>query len=183
MSAADTRCQRDFLPGPCTEQHLKPLLTVARGKNFRCPLHPEHVKFSINAGDGRQRVVFCCNDGRCHDNELTELRAALVALGADESCLGNYGKRKPAPTVVPARFTAPETDPRIAKWEAVHMLPANLNGSLLRMCIQAISECDGKPSCDPWDLLPAESKPFYALAERTGLGNYKYNLFKAFLAM
>lgn len=185
MAPADKRCERGLLPGPCNEQHLKPLLTPARGKNFRCPLHPEHVKFSINPGTA-QRIVFCCNDGKCHESELNALRQAIEDLGGGDSCLGNYGKRKPAPsTWQPVRLAPLPPDPRIAKWEAVYALPTNLNGSLYRMCVQAIKELpdDAKPTGDPWELLSSEPKPFYALAERSGLGNYKYNLFKTFIAM
>jgi hypothetical protein len=174
------RCHADRDPKACQEQCIIPLLGEAKGRNGnrRCPAHDDDdPSLSINPGTKGMRMVWCCGAG-C---PAEDVRTALLAHGADPSCLGRYGtpKRAPAPGT-PYRGTDSATMAAAKRWYAVQKLP-DINGSLLRMCIQALGEGDGDLPGDPYRLLPVNSDDFYALAKRAGVGKYRYQLFEKWL--
>ena len=69
------------------------------------------------------------------------------------------------------------------RWHAALSLPTDLAGSLLRMCIQALSEGDGDLPGDPCKLLPVDRDDFLALALRAGIERgYAYRVFRQWMA-
>jgi hypothetical protein len=194
VAALDQRpCKLDKLPGPCCDQHVRPELERVRGKttSFHCPIYHEHETFGIKPGDKGARIVWGCIEGgpRHGTGTCTRglLRRALLDLGIDKTCLGGLGKYDPDFTgdIAPSAWRPRQqlVDPLIItkaqKYDALDEIPFAIQGRLRDMCERAIRECEsGHVTADPWELLPAESKPFYALAGRSGIpGNYKYRLF------
>jgi hypothetical protein len=178
----NSRCAHGRDPAACSVLCLGALLPRgAHGDDHNrvCPCHDDRrASLSINPGD-IQRIVWNCGAG-C---SAEDVRAALERLGADSSCLGGYG--------LPKRLVQPGMriqghDPVLVanskRWFAVLKLPADLNGSLLRMCIQAISEGDGDLPPDPGVLLPTGKGEFAALAKRAGIEkHYRYQLYRRWI--
>ena len=179
--------------GRCYDLHVAiPALGVPSGRrglqSYRCPV-PEHAdrkkKCSINAGTGGQWMVWrCWSEPAC---SIEAIRGALSDLGIDDDCLGGYARPGYRPPVIvrsasdPAEYASAIADQK--RYHAVRKLPADLNGALLRMCIQAIDECDGEISSEPLALLPVNSDDFYALASRSGIERrYKYQLYKNWIS-
>jgi hypothetical protein len=174
-------CHLGATPNPCAWDHVASHVPRGRegSRSVRlCPCHDDR-KASISINPGRvHRVVWHCG-AECDPGDI---RAALLDLGVDETCLGRYGLSKRA--VVPGlRVTSADlaTVADAKRWQAMRKLPAALDFKLYRMCVQAISEGDGDLPGDPLMLLPVNSTDFYALAARTGLGRYKYELFGRWL--
>jgi hypothetical protein len=146
--------------------------------NRLCPAHDdEHASLSVNPGTKGMRMVWCCGAG-CSPEIV---RDALLDLGIHPSCLGNYGNRRESSAFprAPRAESAVLADAR--RWHAVAKLP-DINGSLLRMCIQAIGEGDGDLPGDPCTLLPVNRDDFCALASRAGLDpKYRYRLYRKWL--
>lgn len=186
--APDPWCREGQPARVCRERHYAPYLTRApTGSDYLCPV-PEHAdrhaSLSINPGDRGMWMVWCCHGG-C---EPGIVRDALVHLGVDPKCLGRYGlpKRAPAPGM-PARAGADSTIFAAAKrsYAMAKLAGSDLgNASLLKMCLQAISEGDGDLPGDPVRLLPADFSEFVALARRTGIERrYSYQLFRKRIAL
>jgi hypothetical protein len=175
----ESLCHLRLAPNPCAWDHVAS--HVAKGsegsRSVRlCPCHDDR-KASLSINPGRvHRVVWHCG-AECDPGDI---RAELLALGVDETCLGRYG--------LPKRLAQPGVriigqDPALVvaakRWHAIDKLPHDLNGKLLVMCIQAIRDGDGDLPGDPLILLPVNSDDFYALADRAGIDSkYKYRLFK-----
>ena len=161
---------------------LPPALPKGREGNRSvrlCPVHDDRkASLSINPGNVH-RVVWHCG-AECDPGDI---RAALLGLGVDESCLGRYGLPKRA--VVPGMRVSGVSPGIVAdakRWQAVRKLPTTLNGKLYLMCVQAISEGDGDLPPDPLVLLPVNADDFYALAKRAGIERrYRYELYKRWL--
>ncbi len=176
MAARDkSRCHRGLTPNPCAWDHVAAVLTkgIDGSKSCRlCPCHDDRrASLSINPGQ-IQRVVWHCG-AECDPGDI---RDGLLSRGVDESCLGRYGL--PKRLAVPGLRLSPP-DPDAKRWRAVRKLPPGLNGKLLVMCIQAISDGDGDLPGDPIGLLPVIADDFYALADRAGIdAKYKYRLYK-----
>jgi hypothetical protein len=170
-------------PDECSASCLAALLPrgAGGGKHYRlCPCHDDsRASLSINAGTKGMRIIWCCGAG-C---SFEDVCAALESRGADPSCLGRYGlpKRLAQPGM---RITG--QDPALVaaakRWYAVAKLPASLNGSLLRMCIQALSEGNGDLPGDPYELLPVNRDDFLALAKRAGIERgYAYRVYRQWM--
>ena len=178
----DSLCHLGATPNPCAWDHVAS--HVARGREGSrsvrlCPCHDDG-KASLSINPGRvHRVVWHCG-AECSE---TDIRAALLDLGVHESCLGRYGlpmhcrprpaHRRPGSALVAAA----------KRYEAILKLPGDLNGSLLRMCIQALSEGGGDLPGDPYELLPVNLDDFRALAGRAGIERgYAYRVFRQWMA-
>jgi len=171
-------CHGGLLPTPCRRQHILTELGPAQGRNYHCPAHDDHhASYSINPGTA-VRMVWHCQAG-C---EPAVVRDALLALGINESCLGRYGTGRSQPGAPMPRTADRATVSDARRFRAVRKLP-ELNGALLRMCIQAISEGDGNLPGDPERLLPGDCKGFAALASRAGIGRtYAYTLYRRWIS-
>lgn len=175
-------CHLGTLPGPvCSYDHVAAVLPKGiqgSRSNRLCPCH-EDRKASLSINPGRiHRVVWHCG-AECSE---ADIRDALLDRGVHPSCLGNYGL--PRRAIQPGMQIAGYDPVLVAgakRWHAVQKLPADLNGSLRQMCIQAIAEGDGDLPGDPLRLLPVNSDDFYALAKRAGVGRYRYQLFAMWL--
>lgn len=161
--------------------------STGRG-SYRCPVpgHADHRKsFSLNPGDKGKWMVWHCH-AACTD---ADVRDTLLSLGIDEKCLGSfgidYGERAPRPgapyrnSADPATFAATKRSHAMAK-----LIGCDLNNaSLLKMCLQAISDGDGDLPGDPARLLPTDHAEFIALARRTGIERrYRYELAKKWIS-
>lgn len=184
MAARDeSLCHLSLAPNPCAWDHVAS--HVARGSEGSrgvrlCPCHDDR-KASLSINPGRvHRVVWHCG-AEC---DPSDIRAALLDLGVDESCLGRYGLPKRA--VVPGLRVLGQDPALVAdakRYHAILKLPAELNGSLLRMCIQALSEGGGDLPGDPYELLPVNLDDFRALAMRCGIERgYAYRVFRQWMA-
>ena len=170
-------------PNPCAWDHVAAALAPGRegSRSVRlCPCHDDR-KASLSVNAGRiVRVVWNCG-AECDPGDV---RAALLDLGVDESCLGRYGL--PKRTAVPGLRIVGQDPALVAaakRYEAILKLPGDLNGSLLRMCIQALSEGDGDLPGDPYKLLPVNRDDFLALALRGGIERgYAYRVFRQWMA-
>jgi hypothetical protein len=180
----ETPCYLGVMPDPCAYDHIAIRVPIGREgtKSVRqCPCHVDRkASLSINPGKRGQRIVWHCGAG-CDPGDI---RAALSGLGVHESCLGRYGLPK-RPAVPGMRITT--ADPALVadakRWNAVLKLPADLHGSLIRMCIQALSEGDGDLPPDPFELLPVNRDDFLALAKRAGIERgYSYRVYRQWLA-
>ena len=184
MAARDeSRCHLGLTPNPCAWDHVAAMLpkgVEGSRSNRLCPCHDDR-KASLSINPGRiQRVVWNCG-AECDPGDI---RAELLARGVHESCLGRYG--------LPKRAIAPGLrvqghDPVLVaaakRYYAIVKLPADLNGSLLRMCIQAIIEGDGDLPGNPYELLPVDRDEFLTLAQRAGVERgYAYRVFKQWMA-
>lgn len=130
-------------------------------------------------------MVWHCH-AACTDSDV---RAALVDLGIDEGCLGSFGidyaARVPRPrepyrnSADPATFAAAKRSHAMTK-----LIGCDLgNASLLKMCLQAISDGDGDLPGDPARLLPTDFAEFIALAARTGIERrYRYELARKWIS-
>ena len=183
MAARDeSLCHLNTTPNPCAWDHVAAALArgIEGSKSVRlCPCHDDR-KASLSVNPGRvHRVVWHCG-AECDPGDI---RAELLALGVDESCLGRYGLSKHL--AVPGLRVVGLDRATIAdakRYRAILKLTgAGLDFKLYRMCVQAISEGDGDLPADPLVLLPVNSSDFYALASRAGLGRYKYELFGRWL--
>jgi len=178
----ESRCHLGLTPNPCAWDHVA--ARVPRGregtKSVRlCPVHDDRkASLSINPGNVH-RVVWHCG-AECDPGDI---RAALLDLGVDESCLGRYGLPKRA--IVPGmRVTYADLAmvADVKRYQAIRKLPADLNGKLRLMCEQAIAEGDGDLPADPLVLLGVNADDFYGLADRAGIdAKYKYRLFKQWI--
>lgn len=179
---ADRICINGHDPATCCDLDIRDRLGGhGKGKyKWHCPAHDDtRPSLSINPGTQGMRIVWHCKAG-C---SAEAVRAALLKLGIDESCLGTYGSsrgmREPSRG---SHQTARDLDAR--RWHAVAKLDRGLNGSLLVMCIQAIAESDGDVSGDAAQLLPVGNRDdFIALAVRSGIDRkYCYRLYRKWLA-
>lgn len=184
MAARDeSRCHLGLTPNPCAWDHVA--ARVAKGREGSrsvrlCPCHDDR-KASLSINPGRvHRIVWNCG-AECDPGDI---RAALLDLGVDESCLGRYGL--PKRTVVPGLRLVGQDPALVAnskRYHAIVSLPGDLNGSLRLMCIKAISEGDGDLPGDPYKLLPVNRDDFLALALRSGIERgYAYRVFKQWMA-
>ena len=180
-SAPIRRCPNGHDAATCADL-IAALFPRGKGgtkRNRLCPCHDDtEASLSFNPGTKGMWLVWCCGAGCSHEG----IRAEALDRGADPGCLGNYGLPKRA--IQPGmRITGydPVLVASAKRWHAIQKLPADLNGSLLQMCIQAIGEGDGDLPGDPFRLLPVNSDDFYALAKRAGLGRYRYQLFAKWL--
>jgi hypothetical protein len=177
-------CHLGLTPEDCAVRHVAAQLgkgIEGDDHNRLCPAHDDRkASLSINAGSRGMRIVWCCGAG-C---DAADVRAGLLAHGVDESCLGRYGLPKRA--IVPGMRIIGQDAALVAdskRYHAIRKLPGDLNGSLLRMCIQAISEGGGDLPGDPYRLLPVNRDDFLALAQRTGLERgYAYRVFRQWMA-
>lgn len=178
MAREDWPCHEGLQQPECRRRHIITELRAApNGRNFHCPVaaHADHhASFSINPGDV-VRMVFSCKAG-CDPGDIRE---ALLGLGIHESCIGKYGSpRRNLPGAPMPRTADAATVADARRFQAVLKLPADLNGALLHMCIQAIADGDGNLPGDPLRLLPADCKEFVALAQRAGVKRtYAYTIF------
>jgi len=164
----NSRCARDRDPAACSVLCLAALLprgVSGDDHNRLCPCHDDRrASLSINPGDV-VRIVWHCGAG-CDPEDV---RAALEALGAGESCLGTYGLPKRA--IVPG-LRIPGHDPvmvaDVKRYHAILKLPVDLAGHFYKMCVVAIAEGDGDLPGDPFRLLPDTRAEFIALARRCG---------------
>lgn len=174
----------------CYTNHVAiPALGPATGRgSFRCPVpdHADHRKsFSLNPGTKGKWMVWHCH-AICTD---ADARAALLELGIDAQCLGSFGLdyagREPRPGT-PYRSTADLSTFAAAKraHAMAKLIGCDLNNaSLLKMCLQAISDGDGDLPGDPVRLLPTDQAEFIALARRTGIERrYRYELAKKWIS-
>ena len=175
-------CHLGLNPDPCAYEHVAARVPKGREgdkSNRLCPCHDDR-KASLSINPGKiHRIVWCCG-AECDPGDI---RAELLGLGVDESCLGRYG--------LPRRLAVPGMrvqghDPALVadakRWHAVAKLPRSLNGKLYRMCVQAISEGDGDMPGDPFVLLPGNQAAFLALAKRTGIERgYAYRVYEQWL--
>jgi hypothetical protein len=178
----ESLCHLGATPNPCAWDHVAS--HVAKGsegsRSVRlCPCHDDR-KASLSINPGRvHRVVWHCG-AECSE---ADIRAALLDLGVDETCLGNYGLPKRAPR--PGMRIIGQDPALVADAKRYHAIlklaDAGLDFKLYRMCVQAISEGEGDLVPDPLLLLPVNSTDFYGLASRAGLGRYKYELFGRWL--
>jgi hypothetical protein len=140
-----------------------------RGQNRECPAC--HANFSINPAD----VPKVWMVGYCHAGcDAADIRQRLLGLGIPELCLGRFGQPSSSQTATApvqrsgidsASLAAIRRDQLYAKLAGSDLT----NGSLLRMCIQAVSESNGDVPPDPEHLLPRDHGEFIALAKRTGI--------------
>ena len=70
------------------------------------------------------------------------------------------------------------------RWQAIRKLPAKLDGKLMRMCVQALSEGGGDLPGDPYDLLPGQQRTTsLALAIRSGIERgYAYRVYRQWMS-
>ena len=183
MATRDTSiCHLGHSPDPCAYDDVAshvPKGSEGNRSNRLCPCHDDR-KASLSINPGKiHRVVWHCG-AECDDGDI---RAALLDLGVDPSCLGRFGlpKRQVQPGMRIAGYD-PALVAAAKRWYAAAKLPHNLSGHLLKMCIQAISEGDGDLPGDPFRLLPVNSDDFKALAARTGIErSYRYKLYRQWL--
>lgn len=182
LARDESPCHLGLMPDRCAYEHVAVRVPIGlQGtKSVRqCPCHVDRkASLSINPGH-TQRVVWRCG-AECSE---ADIRDALLDLGVHESCLGRYGL--PKRLVVPG-LRVQGYDPALVadakRLAAILKLPRDLNGKLLVMCIQAISEGDGDLPGDPFVLLPVNADDFYALADRAGIDSkYKYRLYKQWI--
>jgi hypothetical protein len=159
-------------PARCAVTDIAAVLPKGIGGNDHkrlCPCHDDtEASLYIDAGSRGQRIVWCCYAG-C---DKTDIRMALLALGVDESCLGNYGRPEPPRTIVPGLRTeghSPGITADAKRWQAMWKLSGDLPGKLFVMCRQAIAEGDGDLPGDPFRLLPRTRTEFIGLARRSGI--------------
>jgi hypothetical protein len=179
-------CRDGLVQKACYQQHVAIAeLGASTGRgNYRCPVpgHEDHRKsFTLNPGSRGMWMVWHCFS-TCSD---ADVRTALLDLGIDEECLGSFaaGYREPQPgmpsrTAGPATFAAAKRSYAMGK-----LIGCGLNNaSLLKMCLQAISDGDGDLPGDPGRLLPTDHAAFIALAKRTGIERrYRYELARKWL--
>lgn len=177
--ALDRPCGDGLTPGECKQQHVAPVLGPLQGRDYRCPAHNDHhASFSINPG-ATVRLVWHCKAG-C---EPGAVRDALLALGVDGACLGKYGTARNVPGAPAIRATDCGIIADARRFQAVLKLPIDLNGMLLRMCVQAIADGDGDLPGDPGRLLPTSYGEFISLAKRAGIERaYKYKLYRKWIS-
>lgn len=184
MAARDeSPCHLGVAPNPCAWDHVAAILPrgIEGSKSVRlCPCHDDR-KASLSINPGRvHRVIWHCG-AECDPGDI---RAALLELGVDESCLGRYGLPKRA--VVPGLRVTGQDPALVAdakRWHAMLKLPADLSGKLMVMCRQAISEGDGDLPGDPYELLPVDRDDFLALARRAGIERgYAYRVYRQWMA-
>lgn len=173
-AAGKSWCAKGDTQARCHAEHSYGVLPIgpSGGKNRACPVCGGNL--SINPGDRGMWLVWCCQDG-C-DAGIVRL-ALEQAAGIAPGCLGSYAtedwrakQERRAVARFPARAdTATLRDAK--RFHACQKLIASeiANGSLLKMCLQAISEGDGNVSGDPARLLPAGRAEFIALGRRAGL--------------
>jgi hypothetical protein len=179
----ESLCHLLARPEVCAYEHVANRVPKGREgdrSNRLCPCHDDR-KASLSINPGRvHRVVWHCG-AECDPGDI---RAALLALGVDETCLGRYGLSKRL--VVPGLRVIGQDPALVAaakRYEAILKLPGDLNGSHLRMCIQALSEGDGDLPGDPYELLPVNLDDFRALAMRCGIERgYAYRVFRQWMA-
>jgi len=180
----DPLCHLGLKPERCAYEHVAARVPKGREgdkSNRLCPCHDDRkASLSINPGH-THRVVWRCG-AECDPGDI---RAELLDLGVDESCLGGYGK--PKRLIVPGMRVEGYDPALIAdakRVQAIRKLPAGLDGKLYRMCVHAIIEGDGDLPADPLVLLGGgNSDDFYGLADRAGVDpKYKYRLFKQWMA-
>jgi hypothetical protein len=183
VPSRDDLCRAGHQPGECCDTVRAGLRDGQGGGKHKwiCPAHDDvRPSLSVNVGTKGMRLVWNCKAG-CSEEDV---RAALLGLGIDESCLGTYGvpRTRSRNDSAPSRGTDPVALADARRWHAVTKLP-DLNGSLLRMCIQAISETSSSISSDPLELLPVTNRDdFVALAGRAGLDSkYRYKLYERWL--
>jgi hypothetical protein len=150
---------------------------VDAGKRV-CPAHDDRdPSLSVNPGTKGMRMVWNCLAG-CHQEDV---RAALLNLGIDATCLGDYGA--PGRNGPNAHACNPAADTGLERWEAVAKLSISMDGWLYKMCVQAIGElARGRITSDAYALLPVNQDDFVALAKRTGIERgYSYRVYKNWL--
>lgn len=165
-------------PERCVVVDIASVLPKGIGGNDHkrlCPCHDDtEASLSINAGKKGQRVVWCCHAG-C---DPAGVRQALLDLGIDESCLGNYAKpwRVSVPNLhVPHLDAALVAD--VKRCHAIAKVPMGTAGHFYKMCVQAILESGGEVPSDPVRLLPDSRDEFVSLARRCGFNRtYAYKL-------
>lgn len=178
---AERPCHAGLASPACLKQHVAAELD-ANGHGYKCPVpgHADrHASLSLNVGE-RVRLVWCCHAG-C---DPADVRAALLDMGMDESCIGTYGTpRRNGPGAPAPRHADPGTVADARRFQAVLKLPAEISGPMLRMCVQAISEGDGNLPGDPERLLPRDCKRFAALARRAGINRtFAYKLYARWIS-
>lgn len=175
-------CANGRTPEACVEIDIRAHL--GRGypvdpANRLCPAHDDRSpSLSVNPGTKGMRVVWNCLAG-CDPGDI---RAALLSLGVDAGCLGDYGnpdRRRPRD----GRAFNPAAEAGLRRWEAVAKLSVDMDGWLYKMCVQAIGErAPGEVTADPYELLPVNQDEFIALARRAGIERgYSYRVFRNWL--
>lgn len=173
-------CAEGLPKATCCENHVRAALPVGpgRGRKRQCPIC--HGNLSVNPGtEGWQWIIWNCLTGQC-DRAL--VRAALEdQYRVHPLCLGDYASdeyearkrgQRERPAVAPSYSARPDSATYLAaqKWWAAQKLIGSgmTNGSLVQVCLQAISEGDGTIPGDPKLLLPRDQDALAALARRAG---------------
>lgn len=140
----------------------------SRSKDRECPVC--QCNLSLNRADIPKVWLV----GYCHGGcEASVVRDALLNLGIPALCLGRFGlpsRQTAATAAFPSRPDAATLAAARRSYACQQLVRSELtNGSLLKMCLQAISEGDGSVPGDPALLLPGDYREFIALAARTGI--------------
>lgn len=177
------RCALGSTITTCRDLHVRrkvPPLATRSGDDRECPECGKPM--SVNIGRRGMRFVWSCGGG-CDEHEIRALLAGK--LGIDETCLGNYGKRKRATADLDAR-SRPDSAVYAAarKYFAIEkVLKLGLEPIAQRACLQAIMEGDGDLPPRPEVLLPCDYKSLAALARRAGVARtYSYQWAAEWLA-
>jgi hypothetical protein len=118
----------------------------------RCPAHNDrHNSFAIRPGD-KMAVVYSCKLG-CDEQAI---RQALVSLGVDEDYLGIYG----TPEYAASRRIKGTSEERRKLDRITGLLTERMTPAMLK--VRVLATIEGIE-------VPAERKPFLALAERAGV--------------
>ena len=114
--------------------------------------------------------------GYCHGGcEASVVRDALLDAGHPCSLPLRFGlpsKQAAIAAAFPARADPATLAAARRSYACQQLVRSDLtNGSLLKMCLQAIAESDGGVPGDPALLLPGDYQEFNALAKRAGIGD------------
>lgn len=167
-------CAKGDTQARCHAEHSYGVLPAGPGggRNRACPVCGENL--SVNPGDKGMWLVWCCQGG-C-DPGVVRLALEQTA-GIPTDCLGSWQtetwrsrQQQRGAVSFPARPDAGALRDAKRFYACQQLIASEIaNGSLLKMCLQAISEGDGNVSGDPARLLPDDRAEFIALGRRAGL--------------
>lgn len=185
MASGKVGCARKASQRTCVDLHLRDLLPIAAGsqQDRQCPVCGGNLHIDT-ARKIEQHVVITCH-GQCQtaakDDDAPRrcaiIRQALIDLGADEQCLGGFGKLsgKQLAQLGPGGLARCQHDRSLEddglRWRLALKIPREWVPAIREMAMQRIGELDAAdlPS-DPWFLIPTGDQPeFYSLIARTGI--------------